>query len=844
MEPLIEQGTALIHKGQICDSKQGFVYDHTRLKTGSSTRTRYLDSAPKIVLMSLKRIRRPALGWTLLTLGFSLQTLPARADDATPVSYRHLDWITKEEIAALPPEQRPVYKGLCSGMYISPAPQTSSASGDKVHASADRFDTSADGRLLLEGEVVIMQGASELRSDKVRLDRTTGQSELEGNVTIRQPGLLIRGDKALIDMNKNEIDVRGTEYVAHDLHAHGQAGRIHNPSPKVLVLDRGSYTTCEPDDPTWEIRADRIKLDQESGWGQVRNATVEIKGVPVMYLPWWLFPIDDRRQSGFLFPTLGSSTEDGVSLGLPYYINIAPNYDATVTPTYIGRRGTLVEGEFRYLSENTEGILGGGHLDNDKLEDGEDRDMVTWTHQGNYGRLHNQIDYTEVGDSNYFDDLSTSIDARSDTHLNQRANLYYSGDFWSTGINLQQYQTIDDTIVDDDLPYRKLPQITYDTLMPTDLDSMEFRAGSEYVYFEHPEEGSPTLTVADNADRVRLYSSAAYNYRRPWGFVVPKYTYRYRYYNIAGGPLNEQEPDVDINLFSLDSGLYFDRPFSFLDHDFTQTLEPRVFYLYVPYEAQNNLPIFDTSKNSFGFEQLFRDNRFTGGDRIGDANQVSVGVTSRFIDHDTGQERVNIGLGQIFYLRDRLIQLNESDPIETTDLSPLVARGYWLVNRHWSLRAETQYDAEVKNLDSLVTGVGFRSKHGNLVNLNYNYYDDGAVTADPEVEKIKQTDFSFMWSVTQKWGLLGRWGYDLEQRRSYDNILGVEYESCCWRVRMVNRRYLKESNDDPFSVEAVRGIYIQFELKGLGGIGGSVDRLLDESISGYKDREALRPNGY
>src|SRR5690606_4022630 len=201
-------------------------------------------------------------------------------------------------------------------------------------------------------------------------------------------------------------------------------------------------------------------------------------------------------------------------------------------------------------------------------------------------------------------------------------------------------------------------------------------------------------------------------------------------------------------------------------------------------------------------------------------------------------------LGQILYLRDREIQLNETDRVEGTDLSPLVARGYWLVNRHWSLRAETQYDAEVSNLDALITGVGFRTKHGNLVNLNYNYYDDGAVTADPGSEEIKPTDFSFAWSINQRWGLLGRWGYDLEQRRSYDNILGVEYESCCWRARLVNRRYLKESNDDPLAVEAVRGIYLQIELKGLGGVGGSIDRMLEESISGYREREELRPLSY
>lgn len=804
----------------------------------------YPDSAPHFLLMSWNNSRRPLSDRVLLILGLCLPALSAWADDQARADFRHLDWISTREIAQLPESQRPRHLGVCSGVYLAPPSAPLEERDGKVRASADSVDTTLDGRLVLEGDVRVQQNGNEMRSDRVRLNQTTGQTELEGNVTLRQPGLLVRGQTAHLDSRTNFFDVRDTEYVAHDLHAHGRAERIHNTGPKQLVLDRASYTTCEPDDPTWIISADRIKLDQDSGWGHVNNATLEVGGVPIFYLPWWMFPIDDRRQSGFLFPVLSNSSEQGVSLGLPYYFNLAPNYDATLQPKFISRRGTLLEGEFRYLTPNTEGMLGGGYLGKDKLEDDDSRNMVVWKHKGHYGRMRNNIDYTRVSDSNYFDDLGSSLETSSQTHLDQNANLFYSGGYWYAGINLQQYQTIDDAIIDDDLPYRRLPQIVVDTRIPTGHEPLQVHLGSEYVFFEHPEEGSEDLTVANHADRIRLYGSVAYNYRRAWGFVIPRYTYRYRYYNIDGGTLDQQEPDVNIQIFSLDSGLYFDRPFQLLGHDFTQTLEPRIFYLHVPYEDQNDLPLFDTAKNSFGFEQLFRDNRFTGGDRVGDANQVSVGITSRFIDHETGQERLNISLGQIFYLRDREVQLRENDLMETTDASPVVARSYWLVNRHWSLRAETQFDNEMNNLDSLVTGISFRSKSGNLVNFNYNYYDDGAVTADPQQEKIKQTDFSFMWTINERWGLLGRWGYDIEQSRSYDNIIGIEYESCCWRARLVNRRYLKESNNDPFTVEAVSGIYLQLELKGLGGVGGDMHKLLEESIAGYQDREALRPVRY
>lgn len=792
--------------------------------------------------MNRKHIQKPALRRILLSLGLCLPIPLALAGDGTPGDFRHLDWISKDEIATLPEAQRPTHMGMCSGIYLAPQPASSDTSG-RVHATADRFNTTEEGHLLLDGHVAVHQNDRELSSDQVQLDRVNGTSELRGNVTIRQPGLLVRGSQAFVDSRNDKMDVRTAEYVAHAMHAHGRAGRIHNPAPKQLILDRATYTTCEPGDPTWLLSADRIKLDQASGWGQVRNATFEIQGVPVMYLPWWLFPIDDRRQSGFLFPTLGNNSESGISIGIPYYLNLAPNYDATITPTYIGRRGTLVESGFRYLTPHTSGTLGGGYLEDDRLENGENRSMVKWQHLGTYGSLRNEVDYTEVSDSYYFNDLGTTLGAPPDTHLDQRVSLVHYGNT-TAGINLHQYQTIDEAIGINDLPYRRLPQLFADTLLPLSHEPLQVRAGSEYVYFEHPDQGDPGLLVADHADRVRLHSSIAYNYRGPWGFLVPRYTYRYRYYNIAGGPLDQQEPDLTVGLFNIDSGLYFDRPFRFLDRNFTQTLEPRVYYLYVPYVRQNHLPLFDTAKNSFGFEQLFRDNRFTGGDRIGDANQVSLGVTSRFIDQDTGLERLNLGLGQILYLRDREVQLRPQDPVEDTDISPLVARGLWLLNRHWSMRAETQYDSELNNIDSMVGSIGFRSKSGNLVNLGYNYYDDGALTGDPGLEKIKQTDFSFMWSITDRWGLLGHWVYDQDNSRTYDNMLGVEYESCCWRARLLNRRYLQESKDDPFAVEAVTGIYLQVELKGLGGLGGDVDRLLNESIPGYQERESTRPVRY
>ena len=764
---------------------------------------------------------------------------PDSASPAPANPYGHLDWVTAEEIAAMPIQQRPSFSGICEGIYFAPAIAGGDPANARIHASADRFDTLPDGTSVLSGSVELKQANRELYSDEVRLNRTTRESALKGNVKIRQQGMLILGESAEVNLNEKKLDVRNTEYVIHNIHVHGSAGRIYNPEERVLVLDRSTYTTCEPSGNAWQIKAKEIRLDQESGWGEVSGATIEVGGVPVVYLPWWTFPIDDRRQSGFLFPSIGSG-ENGLDLSTPYYLNLAPNYDATITPRYLADRGEMLEGELRYLSDNTTGDLGLGYMPDDQ-QYGDSRSLVIWHHNGHFDKWVHTVDYTRVGDSDHFLDLDTTLNTSSATHLDQKTDLRYYGDTWTSSVLFQQFQTIDDLIVDEDLPYRMLPQLRTLGRFPIDNSRLQFQIGAEYTYFDHPEDivAGPT-----SAERVRLAPSASYNYHRPWGFVVPKMSFYHRYYDLNQVNLNDNETDLKNSIFSLDSGLYLDRPFEFSGTNFLQTLEPRIFYLYSPYRDQNNLPLFDTAKTSFSYEQLFRENRFTGGDRVGDANQVSVGLTSRLINQDTGDEEINVSLGQIFYLRDREVQLSEDDEIEDTTLSPFVARMSWLINRHWSWRAETQLDTQESNLDSAVTGFRYRDQYRNLVNLNFNYYDSGAIIADPESEDIKQSDVSFVWSLNQRWGVIGRWGFDLVQQRSYDNIVGLEYESCCWRARLVNRRYLKESNDANAVVEPSQGIYLQFELKGLGGFGGSVDSMLEDAISGYREREQARPPNF
>ncbi|MGB3620100.1 LPS assembly protein LptD [Ketobacter sp. MCCC 1A13808] len=790
---------------------------------------------------NISPIEKVVVTFLLLAIATATGAATAAAEPETVNPYRYLDWVSGEEIAAMPEDQRPAHSGMCEGYYISPPSLTTAAdpAHSDVQASADHFDTLPDGTNVLTGDVVLKQGSRELYSDEVKMNRATRATELNGNVKIRQPGMLILGERAKVNLNEKQLDVTDTEYVIHQIHVHGSAGRIYNPDDQILILDHSSYTTCEPNDNSWVIKAKQIKIDQSEGWGEVKGAQVQVGGVPILYLPWWTFPIDDRRQTGFLFPTIGSG-QNGLDFSVPYYLNLAPNLDATLTPRFLSDRGSMMESEFRYLSENTKGDIGGGYLPDDQ-EFGDSRNLITWHHVGHYDKWVNKVDYTRVSDSDYFLDLDTTLNTSSTAHLNQRTDMRYYGDTWNFGGQVQSFQTIDELIPDNALPYRMLPQLSALGRFPMGDSPLEFKLGTEYTYFEHPEK---IVTGPTTAERIRLIPSASYNFRRAWGFVQPKLSYYQRYYDMNQVNLTDDERNLSNGIFSVDSGLYLDRPFEMAGSRYLQTLEPRLFYLYSPYKDQNDLPTFDTAKTSFSYEQLFRENRFTGGDRVGDANQISLGLTSRLINEQTGQEEINVSIGQIFYLRDRKVQLTQNNPPEETTLSPFVARINWLIDSEWSWRAETQMDTQENNLDSIVTGFRYRAENGNLMNLSYNFYDDGAVGADPLAEKINQTDFSFIWSVSQRWGLIGRWGYDLEEQRSYDTVFGIEYESCCWRARLVNRRYLRESNDPSLVVEPSQGIYVQFELKGLGGLGGSVDTMLDDAISGYQLRENSRPSGF
>ncbi|MCG8312968.1 MAG: LPS assembly protein LptD [Pseudomonadales bacterium] len=757
----------------------------------------------------------------------------------------YLDWMSPDDIAALPLSQRPQVLGVCKGAYVAPFPSAEENPADPkslpIEATADHYESDALGKITLTGDVIIQQGNRQLESDQISIQQQTRETHLQGNVRIRQAGMLMTGETAELNLNDKNLSLENAEYVVHESHIRGTANKVYNENENTLVFEQSSYTTCEPNDNAWRFEANDIRLNKDSGWGTAKHAVVRVKDVPVFYFPWLMFPIDDRRQSGFLFPSFSRGEDNGTTIALPYYLNLAPNYDATITPRQMTERGSQLEGEFRYLTTFGEGELGAAYLADDAAYNDQSRDLMLWKHGGYFSKnWYTRIDYTRVSDQDYFSDLATSLNTKTQTHLDQEAELGYSQGDWRGLIKVERFQTLNKLIDDDNLPYRKMPQFKLNGTLGIADSGFYGLWKSEATRFEHPKEDFAGIS---EASRFTLSPGIEYRYRKPWAQVTPRLRVIQSHYDFSSdNPEQELREDQTLYTATLDSQLFLERSFAWGDTAFVQTLEPRLFYLYTPYKEQNHREVFDSGRFTFNYYQLFRENRFSGYDRYGDANQISLGVTSRFIEDALGTERFSVSVGQTFYLDDRRVQLDATTEAETTKRSSLAGLLEWYLTDRLHLRSDLLWDEEQNNLDQTSATLTYRPSNQGLLNLSYRYLDDGTNLSNSD--KIKQTDLSFVWPVTDKWSLLGRWGYDMEYERSFENLVGVEYNSCCWQVRMVNRRYLKEDNNDPESVEAQQGIFLQFQLKGLGGVGNELDGVLSDSINGFEHREQLKSDLY
>ncbi|MFJ5299688.1 LPS-assembly protein LptD [Pseudomonas sp. NPDC088368] len=813
--------------------------------------------------------------------------------------YSHLDWVPREKLTAAQLAETGPY---CSGAYIEPirpGMDDKTAKSDAptfIGAKASRYQQE-EQIASLAGDVVMRQGSMQVESDEAALHQAENRGELNGNVRLRDNGALIVGDHAEVQLDTGEAKVDNAEYVLHKSNVRGNALYARRAENAIIRLKDGTYTTCEPSSNAWTVKGNNITLNPATGFGTATNATLRVKDIPILYTPYIYFPIDDRRQSGFLPPTIGASSDTGFSLLTPYYFNLAPNYDATLYPTYMAKRGLLLEGEFRYLTKSSEGQFGAAYLNDDnddrKLEsDSKDtRWMINWQNRSGLDeRLTAHVDYTKVSDPYYFKDLKSGQEGVS-THnfLNQQGDLTYRGDSYWARLNVQQYQL---TTITQITPYARLPQLTLNGTLPFNPGGLKFDYESELVRFDRDlrdgsfvdEDGIPQSRLDNNVqglarangDRLNLAPSISLPLTASYGFVTPKLKYVYTKYDLdldaegkrtllADESYNSSQ-DRAVPIFSVDSGLYFDRNTNWFGKDYRQTLEPRLYYLYVPNKDQTDIPIFDTGETTFNYASLFRDNRFVGSDRIGDENKLSLGVTNRWIE-DNGFERQRVSFGQAVYFADRKVQLPgisyQDRKDAQSDVSPYALEYEYRFNRDWRATSDFNWDPDSRSTRSGSAMVHYQPEDnpGKIINAGYRYrndqvrYDqttgrwsvgggdatlpDGSVIKD--YYKIQQHDFSVIWPVAPQWSAIGRWQYDYNRDRTLEAFGGFEYDNCCWKLRLINRYWVDydESTQEVAQNEkGDRGVFLQIVLKGLGGVvGQKVESFLDKGIQGYRERE-------
>lgn len=831
------------------------------------------------------------------------KVLATRSDD-----YSHLDWVPRDKLTAAQLAEVGPY---CEGGYVEP---TRIGMNDKtpladaptfISANASRYNQEKQMGTLA-GDVVLQQGSLQAEADVANLYRIDNVGELSGNVRLRDTGALIVGDSAEIQLNDGEAQVDNAEFVVHQSHYRGNARYAKRSQDGLIRLKDGTFTRCEPNDNMWTIHGNNIVLNRETGRGTATNATLRVKDIPVMYSPYISFPIDKRRQTGFLMPSFSSSSDNGFTLLTPYYFNLAPNYDATLYPQLMTKRGLLMEGEFRYLTESSSGSFSAAYLndnsdanENDRKIYGEEtkqRWMYSWKNvTGSNSRWLAEVDFTRISDPFYFTDLDVNSSGVSNSvYVKQQGKLTYRGDSFTAAVNMQAYQMAS---VTDITAYDRLPQLTLTGKLPFQPGGLNFGYDTEFVRFDrdlddkmyinhwatnpadmdigvHPDRLIQGLLRA-NGDRTYIAPEVSLPLKASWGYITPSVQYMYTNYDldldrrgknqmIASGQKFKSNVDRSLEAYKVDSGLYFDRNTSWFGTAFTQTLEPRAMYLYVPYKKQDDIPIFDTTEDSFSYDNLFRTNRFSGRDRIGDTNQVSLGLTSRLIEKD-GFERQRVSIGQAYYFADRKVQMPGIDwrnrDTATNDTSPIALQYLYRLNRDWRVSADYNWDAETSKTQSGSVMFHYQpeSNLNKIFNIGFRYSDDNVVynwqqsrwqvagnmttyhgDTIKNYYKTKQLDTSFIWPIIPRWSLIGRWQYDYNRNRTLDSFGGFEYDSCCWKFRVVGRYWQKydESFFSRLNTESDRGIFFQVVFKGLGNVYGSgVNGFLDKGIEGYRKRE-------
>jgi LPS-assembly protein len=678
---------------------------------------------------------------------------------------------------------------------------------------AERLTGRPDREVVLERNVEIIRGGITVNADKATYDIIEDEVEATGDVRIKQFGDRYTGDELRIKLDTGQGYVSHPTYRLEANNAQGQAERIDFESRSQVTVTDGTYSTCEAPDPDWYLQSSKLNLDKDRDFGSASKAIVYFKGVPILATPYMSFPLSNERKSGILPPTIGTTSKGGLEVSLPYYFNIAPNRDLTLYPKIITRRGLQLGAHGRYLGEKYSGETRVEGLINDRVTDTK-RYAISSTHtQVLSPRLTFSSNLNHASDDNYPNDFPSTITAASLRLLPRDMALSYSGSFWNAAARVSNYQVLQDPISPIGRPYDRLPQLTLQAGRQN-VKGLDWSVASELTRFYHP--------ALVRGDRFVLNPRISYPIIDPGYFVRPSvslHATNYSLENVASG--RPSSLTRVLPTFSVDSGLIFERDTSFLGQPATQTLEPRLFYVYTPYRDQRQFPTFDTAPTDFNFSQIFSENRFSGHDIISDANQLTAALVSRYLD-PSGAERLRVAVAQRFNFTQPRVVLSTFGEVSRSDLLASVSGQ---LTAALSTEANMQYSQSLGRLVRANYGVRWQPRAKHVLNLAYR--QDTREELD-RLNRLKQFEVSGQWPITNRWYGVGRVNYSIRNREVAETLLGLEYKADCWVFRAVAQRVPTATN------VAASSIFLQLELNGLSKIGSDPIRALQKNVPGYQ----------
>ena len=666
-----------------------------------------------------------------------------------------------------------------------------------------------NGVLKVGGGVCLSMGKQQLSTQELYYDDEKQLVTIETPLTYSDGKQIIKSQSAVFNLKDENANIKNAQYQLNEASGNGKADELKTDN-NITHLFGLTYSTCPINDQQWYIQAASAELNQEKQVGIFKKMTLKFKGVPILYLPYAKIPLSDKRETGLLIPEIGHSSTNGFDIALPYYINIAENMDATLTPRYFSKRGTMLGVEYRYLGENFKGELYSDYLPSDKILK-SNRRFLDFKHQHSFGSnwlLNSHI--SNVSDGDYFEDFGNNINVTSQSYLYSYININGFGDNWLFKGQINDYQIISDNISLNSQPYQSLPKFEYSWFNNDYTSSLNYGLDSEWSNFYR--ENSITSSRLDVIPYVEK------SFQNTYSRLTPRLAYRYTSWNYADtqfSTIQDLKESRALPIVSLDYTLNFEKQFS--DGSFS-SLEPRLYYLNIPYKNQQNIPLFDTHELTFGSGLLYQTNAFSGADRQSDANQISLGVTQRHFD-DSGTEKWNVTMGQITYFDDRRVQLDNSNETQTQSTSPIITEFNYFY-RNWKTTMSVHWDTKEDKSERALLKFQYKGKNNSLFNFAYRYRRG----------KIEQLDSSVVIPMGLNNRFVARWNYSLDENQTIEAIAGFEHKNCCWASRLVARRYVINDEGDTNN-----GIFFELQLNGLGAIGRNPRRFLQQSILGYTE---------